>query len=90
MFSMSRTRTLICRAYLESGITQKFGNAVDMYDKVLKIMRWGRNEWPTALKDDRGAVLEDTYVLGVRRLRLVAYMQVRCSQGPIATPLFLT
>ena len=70
------SRTLICRAFLESGITQKFANAVDLYDKVLKVMRWGRDEWPTASKDDRGAVLEDTYVLGVRRLRLMAYMQV--------------
>ncbi|KZV60726.1 TPR-like protein [Peniophora sp. CONT] len=68
-------RTLICRAYLESGMTQKFDNAINLYDKVLRIMRWGRDEWPNASKDDRGAVLEDTYVLGVRRLRLGAYMQ---------------
>ncbi|VDB94317.1 unnamed protein product [Peniophora sp. CBMAI 1063] len=68
-------RTLICRAYLESGVTQKFAKAIDLYDNVLKIMRWGRDEWPNASKDDRGAVLEDTYILGVRRLRLVAYMQ---------------
>lgn len=71
------SRTLICRAYLESRISQKFGNAIDVYDKVLTMMRWGRSEWPNASKDDRGAILEDTYVLGVRRLRLVAYMQVR-------------
>ncbi|TFY83617.1 hypothetical protein EWM64_g403 [Hericium alpestre] len=68
-------RVMFMRASVEAGLKSKHAEAVAAYDKVLKVQRWGREEWKNISKDDRGAVFEDTLIRGVRCLRLDSYMQ---------------
>ncbi|KAI0067196.1 TPR-like protein [Artomyces pyxidatus] len=70
-------RSMICIASIHGGLKQSHAQAVETYDKIIAILRWGRQEWPDASKDDRGAVFETTFLRGVRGLRLESYMQVR-------------
>ncbi|KAI0037170.1 hypothetical protein K488DRAFT_81394 [Vararia minispora EC-137] len=68
-------RVLLCRAYMESNISTDWVKGVGLYDHILKLLRWGREEWKDVPDEQRGPVLKGTFVNGVRMLRLDAYMQ---------------
>ncbi|KZV60725.1 hypothetical protein PENSPDRAFT_644065, partial [Peniophora sp. CONT] len=68
-------RILILQGFLTAGLTNDHGAGVEMYDKVLNILKWGRQEWDGIPKEERGVVFEDTFVRGVRDIRLDAYMK---------------
>ncbi|KZV60729.1 hypothetical protein PENSPDRAFT_593743 [Peniophora sp. CONT] len=53
-----------------------FNKAVERYDKVLAILDWGREEWHGVSDENRGVVFQDTFIRGIRLLRLQAYRQV--------------
>ncbi|THH15780.1 hypothetical protein EW146_g4753 [Bondarzewia mesenterica] len=71
-------RCSILRAFIEGGLKKTDAASVRLYDKVLAIQRWGRQQWSDVPRDDRGTVFDDTFVRGVRALRLEAYMQAWC------------
>jgi hypothetical protein len=52
-----------------------FSKAVELYDHVLKVLRWAPEEYIGVPMEQHGLVLEDTFVNGVRKLRLTAYMR---------------
>ena len=70
-----------------AGIKNNHAAGVEAYDKVLRILEWGRNEWKDVSKDERGAVLEDTFVRGVRELRLDAHIKVYVEPSLVCTEL---
>lgn len=65
------------QAHVEAGLQRKHELAVERYDKALAILKWGREHWKDVSKDDRGTIFEDSFVRGVRDLRLEVYMEVR-------------
>lgn len=62
---------------MEAGLKRQHELAVERYDKALAILKWGREQWKDVPKEDRGTVFEDSFVRGVRDMRLEAYMEVR-------------
>ncbi|KAI0316405.1 hypothetical protein OF83DRAFT_1195236 [Amylostereum chailletii] len=67
---------LVCRAYIEAGFNRTHAASVRVYDVALDVLTWGRNEWPGVPAETRGTIFEDTFVRGVRNMRLEAYMEV--------------
>ncbi|VDB94316.1 unnamed protein product [Peniophora sp. CBMAI 1063] len=68
-------RILIIRGFLTAGLTGDYSAGVDMYQKALDILEWGRQEWADVPKEERGVIFEDTFIRGVRSLHLDAYMK---------------
>ncbi|THH15973.1 hypothetical protein EW146_g4601 [Bondarzewia mesenterica] len=71
-------RCSILKAFNKDGHKKTDAASVRLYDKVLAIQRWGRQQWSDVPRDDRGTVFDDTFVRGVRALRLDAYMEAWC------------
>lgn len=67
-------RSLILKAFIEGGMKKTDAESVRMYDKALAILRWGREQWCDIPREERGTVFDDTFVRGVRHLRLDFYM----------------
>lgn len=65
------------QANVEAGLQRAHELAVERYDKALAILKWGREKWKGVPKEDRGTIFEDSFVRGVRDMRLEAYMEVR-------------
>lgn len=65
------------QAHVEAGLQRRHELAVERYDKALAILKWGREHWKDVPKEDRGTIFEDSFVRGVRDLRLESYMEVR-------------
>ena len=55
---------------------RRFDKAVERYDKVIALLDWGLEEWHGVPDRARGVVFSDTFIRGVRSLRLQAYGQV--------------
>ena len=72
-------RSIILKAFIEGGMKKTDAESVRMYDKALAILRWGREQWCDIPREERGTVFDDTFVRGVRHLRLDFYMNVRAS-----------
>ncbi|THH05582.1 hypothetical protein EW146_g9864 [Bondarzewia mesenterica] len=53
-------RCSILRAFIEGGLKKTDAASVRLYDKVLAIQRWGRQQWSDVPRDDRGTVFDDT------------------------------
>ncbi|KAI0042858.1 hypothetical protein FA95DRAFT_511504 [Auriscalpium vulgare] len=68
-------RVVFLNAFMRGGLNRRHAEAVADYDKILALQRWGRAEWAHAGTDVRGAVFEQTFVRGVRAVRIEAYQQ---------------
>ena len=53
--------------------------AVEFYDRAVELLEWGREAWKDVPKDLRGAIFEDTFLVGVKAMRLDAYADVSIS-----------
>ena len=70
------------RAFIEDRARKNSEVALKFYGWVLDVLQWGRRVWKDIPKSDRGAVFEDTYLIGVRGLQIEALMDV-CDQFDI-------
>ncbi|TFY63263.1 hypothetical protein EVG20_g6395 [Dentipellis fragilis] len=74
-------RSAIVTAFIQSEALHNDVQAVIVLDKLLDILRWGRAEWPNASADERGSIFKDTFIRGVRTMRLNRYMRAIQSVG---------
>ncbi|KAA1479181.1 hypothetical protein DENSPDRAFT_846114 [Dentipellis sp. KUC8613] len=74
-------RCSIIFAFLESEAMNDMVKSLIVLDKILEILRWGRAEWPNASVSERGSIFTDTFVRGVRTMRLDRYMRALQSVG---------
>lgn len=68
-------RTLIFTGFINGQV--KSVSALLDYQRALGILEQGRAKWANVDEETRGTVFSATFVRGVRRLYLDAYMQVR-------------
>lgn len=61
------TRAIVVNEHVKSDI---------FLGKALEILTWGQNEWATATREERGSVLEDTWIRGIQSMRMEEYLQV--------------
>lgn len=64
-------------AFTRATVMNDHIKSTGLLDKALDILTWGQQEWATASRDERGSVLEDTWIRGVRSMRLEHFVQVR-------------
>ena len=50
--------------------------ALQFYNEAIELLEWGRQVWRDVPASDRGAVFEDTFLIGVKNIRLECYMNV--------------
>ncbi|TFY63262.1 hypothetical protein EVG20_g6394 [Dentipellis fragilis] len=74
-------RCSIIFAFLESEAMHNMVKSVIVLDKILEILRWGRAEWPNASVAERGSIFTDTFIRGVRTMRLDRYIRALQSVG---------
>ncbi|OBZ79655.1 Small glutamine-rich tetratricopeptide repeat-containing protein beta [Grifola frondosa] len=67
-------RAYIMRAFLESGLRSNHQLSSELYGRVVEILEWGRRAWKDVSRDDRGVVFEDSFLRGVRSMRLEVQM----------------
>ena len=65
-------------AFITDGLFGDPRKAVHYYNEALQVLEWGKQVWRNASKQDRGTIFEDTFLRGVKSLRLDCYMKV-CS-----------
>lgn len=69
-------RSCFMRAFLEEGARRNARVATQFYGSALTLLEWGQTKWRDVSRDDRGAIFENTFVRGVRRYYLSAYLMV--------------
>ncbi|CAL1694284.1 unnamed protein product [Somion occarium] len=67
-------RSWFMRAFLEEGARRNARVATQFYGSALTLLEWGQTKWRDVSRDDRGAIFENTFVRGVRRYYLSAYL----------------
>ena len=69
------------RAVLDGDIKLDNKASLETYDQVLAILHWGRERWSNVPATDRGVVFDDTFVRGVRSMRIHEHMRVRIASS---------
>lgn len=64
------------RGFMENGAAKNTTAAVEFYTRIIEVLEWGRERWKNASRDERGAIFEDTNLIGFRCMRIQAYMNV--------------
>ena len=52
-------------------------SALKEYERILQFLEWGQKEWEDVPTDEKGVVFRPTFIVGIRRFYLRAYMLVR-------------
>lgn len=63
-------------AFTRATVRNDHVQSTGLLDKALEILAWGQQEWATATREERGSVLEDTWIRGVWSMRLEHFVQV--------------
>lgn len=64
--------------------------ALKYFKQAVNIIEFGRATWPSVHKDDRGAIFENSFLFGVKRMTLPAYMDVSCVEMMLSSISLLT
>lgn len=64
------------RGFLDSGLRGNNTAYVEFVTRAVDVLKWGLEAWKEVSKEDRGAIFSDTFLRGVRVLRLDALMKV--------------
>jgi hypothetical protein len=67
------------RGFMEGSALGNYTTEVEMLTCSLEILEWGQRKWSSVSKDDKGAIFENTFIRGVRLMRLAALMRVSCT-----------
>jgi len=67
----------IIRGFIGEGLGYPRDELVNWFRQAMDFLELGRQEWPNVPKDDRGAIFEKSFIQGVKRLHLNAYLTVR-------------
>ncbi|ETW83267.1 hypothetical protein HETIRDRAFT_439710 [Heterobasidion irregulare TC 32-1] len=68
-------RFLFMKAVLDGDSKLDNKASLETYDQVLAILHWGRERWSDVPATDRGVVFDDTFVRGVRSMRIHEHMR---------------
>ncbi|TDL17490.1 hypothetical protein BD410DRAFT_754403 [Rickenella mellea] len=68
-------RSWIMRAFFAAGITKDYGASVEWYTNAIDLLDRGRMVWRNVSQENRGVIFSNTFVRGVRSLRLESYLQ---------------
>lgn len=49
--------------------------ALQLLNSAVSVLEWGASLWRNIPKEERGVIFEKTFVRGVKRLRIEAYMK---------------
>lgn len=63
--------------FLASGGSKTAKEALEYYSQALDILQWGRSIWGDVPRETRGTMFDVTFIRGVRRLFLSAFVEVR-------------
>lgn len=69
---------------MELGLRNNIDAAMEFYNSAVEVLEWGRQVWRDEPKENRGVVFENSFVRGVKHLRLEAVMKVRLLFQPLS------
>ena len=61
---------------MEDGFRSDPFSALEYYNRVVEVLEWGRRVWKNETTEDRGIIFQDTFLRGVKCLRLDTLMKV--------------
>lgn len=65
------------RAFIQEHLSQDGTKvALDFYTSALEVLQWGNVQWKDVSPEDKGATFKDSFVRGVKVLRLDAFLKV--------------
>ncbi|KAI0937103.1 hypothetical protein AcV5_005078 [Taiwanofungus camphoratus] len=78
------------RAWLMSGYLSHKNDssqerALQLLNSAVSVLEWGASLWRNIPKEERGVIFEKTFVRGVKRLRIEAYMKACKNAGPTSS-----
>ena len=66
------------RAYFADRSGQNKTVAMQYYNSIVDVLEWGAKTWHDVPTSDRGVIFLKTFVRAVKRIRMEAYLSVRC------------
>jgi hypothetical protein len=60
-----------------SGAMRDYDKAEWLMSESVKICEWGAKKWAKVHFDDKGVIFRPSFMVGLKSMRLEAYMQVR-------------
>ncbi|KAI0651477.1 hypothetical protein C8Q79DRAFT_37630 [Trametes meyenii] len=76
-------RGWVLRAFAHNLILNSVEAALDLYSAALEVLHWGNEVWKDASFEDKGAIFQDTFIRGIKCLRLNAFMEAYLAhRGP--------
>ncbi|KAH9927533.1 uncharacterized protein BXZ73DRAFT_78555 [Epithele typhae] len=69
-------RGWIFRAFMADGLEGNPAASLDIYTSALEVLKWGAEKYKDVPLEERGTVLEPTFIRGVKAMRLNQYMKL--------------
>ncbi|KAH9927512.1 uncharacterized protein BXZ73DRAFT_48783 [Epithele typhae] len=68
-------RSWILRAFLKDGLEGNPAGSLDVYTSALEVLKWAAEKYKDVPSEERGTVLQPTFIRGVKAMRLNQYMK---------------
>ncbi|KAI0761195.1 hypothetical protein BD413DRAFT_607270 [Trametes elegans] len=68
-------RGWIMRAFSQGQLTNDVEAALDFYTTAIEVFQWGLEKWMDVPTESKGAIFQDSFLRGVKCLRLDAYLK---------------
>ncbi|EEB89834.1 hypothetical protein MPER_12030 [Moniliophthora perniciosa FA553] len=66
----------IALGHLDMGLKRNVHSNLEFLDRVIKLILWGQKKWPNVSYEHRGVIFRESFLRGVRNLRLEALLQI--------------
>lgn len=76
LISSVARRAWIMRAFLQDNFANGTEAALDFYTSALEVLQWGNALWTGVSPEEKGAIFRDSFIRGVKVLRLDAFIKV--------------
>ncbi|KAI1797526.1 hypothetical protein LXA43DRAFT_1056655 [Ganoderma leucocontextum] len=67
-------RAWMMRGFMEEKLKNNVETALEFYTSALEVLQWGKELWKDVSFDDKGAVFRETFIRGVKCMRLDAFI----------------
>ncbi|KAM5532752.1 hypothetical protein V8D89_013549 [Ganoderma adspersum] len=67
-------RAWITRGFMEDKFKNNIETALEFYTSALDVLQWGKELWKDVSFDDKGAVFRETFMRGIKCMRLEAFI----------------
>ncbi len=68
------------RAFIQDSLADGTDAALDFYTSALEVLQWGNVLWKDVSPEDKGASFRESFIRGVKVLRLDAFIKVHQRQ----------